>query len=337
MRPHGLWLALLLLIGAAGCAPSTPGGQASSPAPSQTETAEAPELEIPAEPPLPPEVIPEKRPERRLVVGVSLLTRAHQFYKELEEAMLQEAAALNMDLKIQSAEFDAAVQLRQTQNLITQRVDALILCPVNSQGSGSAVAEANRAGIPVFTADIASKSGDVVCHIASNNEQGGELVGSFLAQEIGEKGEVAIIDFPTVTSVQERVKGFERALSKYPDIKIVARPAPEEAVQGRAFPLAQDLLQARPNLKGVFGINDDCALAVVQAARATGRDDLVVVGFDATPQAVTYIRNGSVLKADAMQFPRVIGRATINAVARHAAGGSLPAQAPIPTALVRGG
>lgn len=283
---------------------------------------------------MPAELIPSGSPREDLVVGVSLLTREHQFYKDLEKAMLDEAPKHRITLKIQSAEFDASVQLRQVQTLLTQGVDALILCPVNSQGSGSAVAEANRAGVPVFTADIASKTGQVVCHIASNNEQGGGLVGSYLAEQIGGRGEVAIIDFPTVSSVQERVRGFEKAIALHPDIEIVARPAPSEAVQAKAFPIAQDLLQARPNLKGVFGINDDCALAVVQAARATDRDDLVVVGFDATPQALQYIRQGSVLKADAMQFPEVIGRATINAIARHALGEPVPRSAPIPTALV---
>lgn len=289
---------------------------------------------MPDPPPIPASVIPSRRPERPLTIGVSLLTRAHDFYKDLEAAMVAEAPKQNVTLKIQSAEFDAAAQLRQVQTFLTQNVDALILCPVNSDSSGSAVALANEQKVPVFTADIASNSGEVVCHVASNNEQGGMLVGAFLGKKLDGKGEIAIIDFPTVTSVRERVRGFEKAIAKFPGIKIMARPVPEKPAQARAFPKAQDLLQSRPGLMGIFGINDDCALGALSAAQATGREDLVVVGFDATPQAVEHIRAGSVLKADAMQFPRVIGAAVVDAVARHANGETVPKSVPIPTGLV---
>lgn len=289
---------------------------------------------MPAPPPVPASVVPSRKPAKPLTVGVSLLTRAHDFYKDLEGAMLAEAPKQGITLKIQSAEFDAAAQLRQVQTFLTQNVDALILCPVNSDASGSAVSLANEQKVPVFTADIASSSGEVICHVASNNDQGGMLVGELLGKKLNGSGEIAIIDFPTVTSVRERVRGFEKAIARFPGIKIVARPVPEKPEQARAFPKAQDLLQARPTLKGIFGINDDCALGALNAAKATGREDLVVVGFDATPQAVEHIRAGSVLKADAMQFPKVIGAAVVDAVARHAAGESVPKSVPIPTGLV---
>jgi ribose transport system substrate-binding protein len=291
-------------------------------------------MNIPEPPPVPESVIPSRKPDEPLTVGVSLLTRAHQFYKDMEGAMQEEADRQGMTLRVQSAEFDAATQLRQVQTFLSQGVDAIILCPVNSQGSGSAVELANRANVPVFTADIASKGGDVVCHVASNNEQGGELVGDYLAEKLGGRGKIAIIDFPTVTSVQERVRGFEKAIAKHPGIEIVAKPAPEEALRAKAFPIAQDLLQSHPDLKGIFGINDDCALGAVQAAEATRRNDVVVVGFDAIPEAVEKIRQGSVLQADASQFPTVIGRAVVSAIAKHAVGESVPESVPIPTALV---
>jgi ribose transport system substrate-binding protein len=320
----------------AGCSPgprvaqgNAPNG-ASTPGPGSTGG----EVVMPEPPPIPKSVIPSRKPERPLTVGVSLLTRAHKFYQDLEAAMREEAPKHRLTLKILSADFDASRQLQQVQTFLTQNVDALVLCPVDSQGSGSAVALANEQKVPVFTADIASKTGDVVCHVASNNDQGGMLVGEFLGKALDGKGEVAVIDFPVVSSVQERVRGFEKAIARYPGIRVVQKAAVKEAVKAEAFTRAQDLLQTHPTLKGVFGINDDCALGVVQAASATGREELVVVGFDATPEAIEYIRQGSVLKADASQFPAVIGRTVINAVARHALGEPVPRSVPIPTALV---
>src|SRR5271154_2968476 len=98
--------------------------------------------------------------------------------------------------------------------------------PYDSQAIGSAIAEANKAGIPVFTADIAStsKDGTVVSHIASDNVQGGGQAAKLMcAAMAGKAGSVAIIDEPEVTSVQDRVKGFRAGLaSGCPNVKVVA-------------------------------------------------------------------------------------------------------------------
>ncbi|MFN3650911.1 MAG: substrate-binding domain-containing protein [Armatimonadota bacterium] len=319
----------------AGCTVTTPGA---APPPANAPAASGGEetVVVPEAPPVPEEVVPSGKPDRPLTVGVSLLTRTHEFYKEMEAAMREAAEEHGITLQVQSADMDRSRQLEQVQTFLSQKVDAIILCPVDSQSSGSLVQLANEQRVPVFTADIASKGGDVVCHVASNNEQGGELVGDYLAEALGGTGEVAIIDYPVVTSVQDRVRGFKKAIARHPGIKIVAQPAPEKPERAVTFPVAQDLLQSRgPSLKGVFGINDDCALAVVQAASAAGRDDLVVVGFDATPEAQQYIRQGSVLKADAMQFPGVIGRSVVSAVVKNAAGEAVPKTVAIPTGLLR--
>jgi ribose transport system substrate-binding protein len=303
-------------------------------APARPAAAPAARVTMPALPSVPASLAP-RRPPRPLTVGVSLLTRSHQFYKDLEAGMGAEARKYGVRLMVQSAEFRQPDQFRQVQTFVTQRVDALVVCPVDSKGVGTAIRLANRVRIPVFTADIAAQSGNVVCHVASNNEQGGRLVGEYLARDcLGGRGEVAIIDYPTVTSVQERVRGFLAALRRYPGVRVVARPAPERPQQALAFRVAQDTLQAHPNLRGVFGINDDCALGALRAVQATRRKGLAIVGFDATPAAVERIRAGTALQADAAQFPTVIGRATIDAIVRHAGGQPVPLRVQIPTGLV---
>ncbi|MFN3485312.1 MAG: substrate-binding domain-containing protein, partial [Planctomycetota bacterium] len=79
--------------------------------------------------------------------------------------------------------------------------------------------------------------------------------------------------------------------------------------------VAEDFLQRYPDLNGIFGSNDDCALGALQAVRAAGREDIVIVGFDATDEARSEILKGSPLKADAVQFPRKIGAKTMEVVA----------------------
>ena len=112
-----------------------------------------------------------------------------------------------------TGEWDIGRQISQIEDFVTQKVDAIIVCPVDSRGIGKGIKTANAAGIPVFTADIAALEGEVVCHIASDNIAGGKLAGDYLAKLLNGKGQVAIINQPIVTSTLDRVQGFREALA----------------------------------------------------------------------------------------------------------------------------
>lgn len=267
------------------------------------------------------------------VIGVALLNRAHVFYKDLEEGIREEAAAKGFQLLVSSADFDLGKQIPQVEDFITRKVDAIIVCPVDSKGIGTAIKAANRASIPVFTADIAADEGDVVSHIASDNVAGGRLAGEYLAKLLKGKGKIAIINHPVVTSVLDRVKGFREAISKFPDITVVT-DVDGEAVRDRAMQVSSDVLQAHPNLDGIFGINDDSALGALDAVQTFNRKGLVIVGYDATPPAIKAILEDSPLKADVIQYPRKIGMATIDAIDRHFHGEQIPKVIPVEVGIV---
>ena len=178
--------------------------------------------------------------------------------------------------------------------------------------------QAASAGIPVFTADIAARGGNVVSHVASDNVEGGRLAAQTLAERLGGKGEVIIIDHPEVASVQDRMRGFDEEIAKHPGIRVVGRPS-ASGQRARAMAVMEDMLQAHRDLSGVFGINDDSALGALAVLEAAGRKDVVIVGFDATPEAQEAIRRGSALKADVMQHPSEIGATAIDTIAGHLA------------------
>lgn len=267
------------------------------------------------------------------VVGVTLLTKSHPFYQELEAAMRETAKKHNITLNIQSAQQDMSEQQAQIENFITERVDAMVVCPVDSDTVAGAIRRANQAKIPVFTADIAANGGDVVCHIASDNVKGGELAGEYMAKLLDGKGQIIIIDHPTVVSVQDRTKGFVKAISKYPDIKIIARP-PGEGQRTTAMDVMENMLQAHPDIKGVFAINDSTALGALAALRQAKRTDIVIVGYDGDPEARREILGGSQLKADAVQYPRKIGATTIEMVAKYLRGEKVPSKVPIEVGII---
>ena len=289
----------------------------------------------PSAPSTQPAEQPSAKPAaKQKVIGSALLTQTHVFYQDMVAAMEEEARKQGLALHIQYAEFDSSKQNNQIETFIIQKVDALIVAPNDSAGIAPVIADARAKGIPVFTVDIAAHGADVTAHIASDNVKGGAILADYLAKLLDGKGRVAIIDHPAVASVQERVSGFEKGLAKYPEMKI-AQKVPGEGQRDKAFRAAQDLLQANPDLAGIFGINDDSALGALAAVEAAGlQDKVVVVGYDGTPEARDAILKGKALKADTVQFPKEIGRQAIQTIAAHFRGENVPKIVPIDVAIV---
>ncbi len=277
--------------------------------------------------------IQQQSTQKTKVIGVSLLNRAHIFYRDLEEGLKTEAAKHGYELIITSGDFDLGKQMSQIEDFITRKVDAIVLCPVDSRGVGPAVRKANEAKIPVFTADIAAEEGEVVSHIASDNVAGGRLAGEYLAKYLNGKGNVAIINQPIVTSVLDRVKGFMEAIANYPDIKVVA-DVNGDGVRDRAMQVAADILQANPKLDGIFGINDDSALGALDAATQFNRMNIAIVGYDAIDPARDAIKKGTPLKADVIQYPKIIGSTTIAKIAEYFGGATIPKLVPVEVGIV---
>jgi ribose transport system substrate-binding protein len=274
------------------------------------------------------------RPEAgRKTIGVTLLTKEHVFYRDLENGLRDSAKEKGYNLLITSGDWDLAKQQGQIENFIVQKVSAIIVCPVNSKGVGPAIEKASQARIPVFTADIKADSGPIVSHVASDNFLGGKLAGEYLAKALGGKGKVAVIDQPIVESAIERVRGFEQVMRQHREIQIVAKPN-GDGVRDKAMKAAEDLLQGNPELNGIFGINDDSALGALSAIESAGRKGIVVVGFDAIPEARAAILRDSALKADVVQNPREIGQKTIETIDRYLKGESVPALIPVEVRVV---
>jgi ribose transport system substrate-binding protein len=276
-----------------------------------------------------------KQSPSRPQVGVSLLTEAHVFYQDLKRGMQQAAESLGLDLHIVAGEWDLARQSAQVDNFITQEMDAIVIAPVNSSGIAGAVAAANRARIPVFTADIAADGGTIVAHVASDNRQGGRLLGEYVARRLDGGGNVVILDQPTVASVRDRVAGFREALAAFPNIRVVAAPAVERGLRLEAKQKMDNVLSTGQRIDAGFGTNDDCALGALASIEAAGRKDVFVVGYDATPEARAAISRGSALAADAVQDPVTIGRLTMQTVAARLRGESVPGRIPVPVGLVQ--
>jgi ribose transport system substrate-binding protein len=262
-------------------------------------------------------------------IGFSVQNREAQFYQDMESGMKGQATKYGYTVTVVDAARDNAKQQSQVEDFISQKVSAIVLTPYDSQAIGSAIVEANKAGIPVFTADIAnaSKDGKVVAHVASDNVQGGAQAAKLMCAAVpGGVGTVAIIDEPEVTSVQDRVKGFKQGLAAGCKGVTVVADIDGGGERAKASSVMDDILQSHKDLKGVFGINDDSALGAAKSIQAAGlQGKIAVVGYDAAPEARTAIANGS-MYGDAIQHPDQIGAKTIDAIHDYFAGKTPPAK-----------
>ncbi|WP_428976984.1 substrate-binding domain-containing protein [Faunimonas pinastri] len=261
-------------------------------------------------------------------VGASLLTQQHPFYVELANAMKQEAQKDGLDLQISIANQDLNKQLADVEDFITKGVDVIIISPVDSQGVKSAVLRAKKAGIKVITVDVPANGAEVASHVGTDNFAGGQKAGELMAKELDDKGDVAVIDYPTVQSVVDRVNGFKDALKSHPNVKIVADQA--GITRAEALSVAQNMLQANPNITGIFGFGDDAALAAVSAVKSANLSGKVkVIGFDGMKEARDAVDHDPEFVGVVRQYPDKMGEIAIDTAAKIIKGEDVPAKQPV--------
>jgi ribose transport system substrate-binding protein len=268
-------------------------------------------------------------------VGVILLTKAHQFTRDLADEIADRGPDFGMRIDIQYAEFDVDRQSRMIDGFLLRKYDAVLLTPVDSLKLDPAIERLNRAGIPVFTVDIANEGprGAVICHIASDNTQGGMAAAALLAEALKGKGNVVIINHPKVTSVQQRVEGFRRGLEAWPGIRIVA-DIPSWGQRARAQSIMDDFMLMMPDIQGVFAINDESVMGALKSVQTAGKGGTVIVGYDGTPEVRAEIDRKQVF-ADVVQYPRELARQSLKAIDDYFSGRPVPRQVVIPTGTVR--
>src|SRR5262249_20456396 len=148
----------------------------------------------------------------------SVLTLTNPFFKTIGDTLTEEAGKQGYEVSVVSGDFNVAKQRDQVKDFIVRRVSAIVLCPCDSKAIGPVIKEANAAGIPVFTADIAclDPEAKVVTHIATDNYQGGKEAAKAMIEALGDRGgKIAILDYKIVESCILRVKGFKEVIEEH--------------------------------------------------------------------------------------------------------------------------
>ena len=268
-------------------------------------------------------------------IGASLLTQQHPFYIELADAMKAEATAKDVKLEVAIANQDLNKQLADVEDFIVKGVDVIVLSPVDSKGVKAVIEKAQKAGIKVITVDVPANGVDVTSYIGTDNYTGGVKAGELMAKVLGDKGEVAIIDYPTVQSVVNRIDGFKKAIGEHKDVEIVAQQT--GITRAEALAAAQNMLQANPDIQGIFGFGDDAALAAAVAVKSAGLEAQVkVIGFDGMEEARNAVDTNPVMVGVIQQFPGEMGKKAVDTAIEVIAGKDVPAEQPIEPGVYTG-
>ena len=222
------------------------------------------------------------------------------FFKAEQDAASAEAKKLGYETLVLSHDDDPTKQSQEIDTAISRKAAAIILDNAGADASVTAIQRAKDAKIPTFLVDREiNKTGVAVAQIVSNNAQGAGLGGTEFAKLMGNKGEYAeLTGKATDTNAGVRSQGYHGVLDQYPDLKMVAQQSANWD-QAEALQKTQTILQAHPTIKGIIAGNDTMALGAFAAVQAA-KKNIIVVGFDGSPDVVSSIlKNG--IKATVLQ------------------------------------
>lgn len=237
-------------------------------------------------------------------IGLVVSTQNNPFFVTLKEGAVQKANELGYELIVLDSQNDPSKELGNVEDLLVKGVDVLLINPTDSDAVASSVRAANRSKIPVVTLDRAANGGKVVSHVASDNVLGGEVAGNYIIEKLGGKGKVVELEgIPGTTAARDRGEGFNKAIAG--KLEVVAKQS-ADFDRTKGLTVMENILQAQPEINAVFAHNDEMALGALKAIEASGRKNIVVVGFDATDDAVAAVKDGK-LSATVAQKPAEIG------------------------------
>ncbi|MBP7689581.1 MAG: ribose ABC transporter substrate-binding protein RbsB, partial [Thermoflexales bacterium] len=275
-----------------------------------------------------------KAPAAERTLGLVLSTLNNPFFVSLRDGAQKSADAAGVKLIVVDAQDDSAKMTAGIEDLISKKVSALLINPTDADAVVPSVQKANAANIPVFTVDRGAAGGTVVSHIASDNVAGGKMAAEFLCKTIGAKGNVVELQGIAGTSAaRDRGQGFNEYMKASCTGATIVAAQTADFNRDKGLTVFENILQAQPEIAGVFAHNDEMILGALQAADAAKRTGITFVGFDAVDDAVKAVNEGK-LAATVAQQPAVMGQAAVETALKALDGKTVEKSIPVALSLV---
>lgn len=261
-------------------------------------------------------------------IGLSVSTLNNPFFVSLSEGAKEKAKEENVDLIVVDAGDDAAKQASDVEDLVSKNISVLIVNPVDSDAVAPAVKDAVAKGIKVISVDRVVNNVDIDCAIASDNVEGAKMATEYLVSLIGEGAKTAELEgVPGASATIDRGAGFHEVADE--KLKVVSKQTANFS-RSEGMSVMENMLQANSDIQGVFAHNDEMALGAVEAI---GNRKIVVVGFDATDDAVAAVSNGK-MAATVAQKPDLMGATAVETAIKLVAGESVEKEIPVEVELI---
>ena len=263
-------------------------------------------------------------------IGLSISTQNNPFFVTLAEGAKKAAKQAGVPLTVVDASDDATKQVSDIEDLVSKNVSVLIVNPVDSDAVTGAVEAAIAKGVRVISVDRVVNGVDIDCQIASDNVAGAELATQYIVDTLGENVKTAeLVGTSGASAAIDRSQGFHNIADK--KLKVVAsQTADFDRTQGMT--VMENMLQADSSIQAVFAGNDEMALGAVEAISGA-KKDVLVVGFDATDDAIEAIRQGR-MGATIAQQPDLIGSTAVENAIRLTKGESIQKEIPVEVTLI---
>lgn len=266
--------------------------------------------------------------QEKFTVAYSNLADSDAWLKTLKDSFAADAAADgNMDVRFADANGDISRQLDQIDNFIAQKVNAIVILPVDYDGIVPAVEKANEAGIPVICLAIQSNGGKYY-YVGSSHTDAGKLQGEYMHNALPKDARIVYLQGTLgLYHSNERLKGFTEALNR-PDVTILAQ---QSADYDRAKGMAtmEDWIQSFPQIDGVIAANDQMALGAREALQAAGRTGVLIAGVDGMPDMLKAITDGSA-SFTVFQNASAQAKAAVEVLDKIRTGGEVPEKTIVP-------
>lgn len=266
----------------------------------------------------------------KITIGFSVSTQNNPFFVTLRDGVEAKAKELGVNVKIVDAQNDPAKQANDIADLLQQNISVLLVNPVDSAAISTSVKAANKANIPVVCLDRSADEGTVTSFVASDNVKGGEMAAEYIVQKLGEKVKVAELEgIPGASASRERGEGFHKVADQ--KLTVVAKQS-ADFDRSKGLTVAENMLQANPDIQAIFAQNDEMALGAIQAAKSANKE-IFIVGFDGTDDGVKAVQDGA-MAATIAQQPDIMGQQGVEVAVKAAKGEKVDAKVSAPLKLV---
>lgn len=257
-------------------------------------------------------------------IGYATQNPTSHYWLLVNYGVRERAIELGIDISTTHA-YTLEQQIAAIDDFIALGVDVLLLGPTMAIGLAGAVERVRSAGIPVIVLAAQLSDCTVDCTVRSDHLKGAELAATYLVEQIGATGEVAHLIGPSHLSDNiERAEGVRNVIGRHPGIRIVFEQESPDWYPESAAAMIHAALERSPQLRGVCVANDTLAMGALAEIEAQGRTgQIVVTGFDATPDALIAIYEGR-MSATIRQSMRAIGATAVDMAQRVAAGVAVP-------------